>query len=75
MTIRVEVLNSIDIGVAPDPKNPMNDICTMNKVVEYMAMSKPIVSFDLKEARVSAGAATGAIACQGVPALGARRLS
>ena len=27
----------------------------MNKVMEYMAMSEAIVSFDLKEARVSAG--------------------
>ena len=27
----------------------------MNKVVEYMAMGRPIVSFDLLEARVSAG--------------------
>jgi glycosyltransferase involved in cell wall biosynthesis len=27
----------------------------MNKVMEYMAMSRPIVSFDLKEAKVSAG--------------------
>ena len=26
----------------------------MNKVVEYMAMAKPLVSFDLMEARVSA---------------------
>jgi hypothetical protein len=32
----LDVLNSIDIGVSPDPKNPMNDISTMNKVMEYM---------------------------------------
>jgi len=51
----VEVLNSIDIGVAPDPKNPMNDICTMNKVIEYMALGKPLVQFDLTEGRASAG--------------------
>lgn len=35
--------------------NPLNDVSTMNKVVEYMAMGRPIVSFDLTEARVSAG--------------------
>ena len=29
----------------------------MNKVVEYMAMGRPVVSFDLLEARVSAGEA------------------
>ncbi|TNC74803.1 glycosyltransferase family 4 protein [Rubellimicrobium roseum] len=54
----VEVLNSIDIGVAPDPKNPMNDICTMNKVIEYMALGKPLVQFDLTEGRASAGEAS-----------------
>lgn len=27
----------------------------MNKVLEYMVMGRPIVSFDLREARVSAG--------------------
>lgn len=48
------VLNCIDIGVAPDPKNPMNDISTMNKVMEYMTLEKPVVQFDLTEGRVSA---------------------
>jgi glycosyltransferase involved in cell wall biosynthesis len=41
--------------VAPDPKDPLNDVSTMNKIIEYMAMGKPVVVFDLKEARVSAG--------------------
>jgi glycosyltransferase involved in cell wall biosynthesis len=48
-------LSSADVCLAPDPKNPLNDVSTMNKIVEYMAMSRPIVSFDLREARVSAG--------------------
>ena len=52
------VLNSIDIGVSPDPKNPMNDISTMNKVMEYMTLEKPVVQFDLTEGRVSAGEAS-----------------
>ena len=56
-TICCAVLNAIDIGVAPDPKNPMNDISTMNKVMEYMTLEKPVVQFDLTEGRVSAGAA------------------
>jgi glycosyltransferase involved in cell wall biosynthesis len=51
-------LNAIDIGVAPDPKNPMNDISTMNKVMEYMALEKPVVQFDLTEGRASAGEAS-----------------
>jgi glycosyltransferase involved in cell wall biosynthesis len=48
-------LSTADICLAPDPKNPLNDVSTMNKIMEYMAMSRPIVSFDLREARVSAG--------------------
>jgi glycosyltransferase involved in cell wall biosynthesis len=32
----------------------MNDISTMNKVMEYMALGKPIVQFDLVEGRYSA---------------------
>lgn len=51
-------LNAIDIGVAPDPKNPMNNISTMNKVMEYMALEKPVVQFDLAEGRASAGKAS-----------------
>ncbi len=50
-------LNAIDIGVSPDPKNAMNDISTMNKVMEYMTLEKPVVQFDLTEGRASAGAA------------------
>lgn len=50
-------LSTADVCLAPDPKNPLNDVSTMNKIVEYMAMSRPIVSFDLREARVSAGEA------------------
>lgn len=51
-------LNAVDIGVAPDPKNPMNDISTMNKVMEYMTLEKPVVQFDLTEGRASAGEAS-----------------
>lgn len=51
------VLNAADIGVSPDPKNAMNDISTMNKVMEYMTLEKPVVQFDLTEGRVSAGEA------------------
>jgi len=48
-------LSTADVCLSPDPSNPLNDVSTMNKVLEYMAMGRPIVSFDLKEARVSAG--------------------
>lgn len=50
----LRILNSIDIGVSPDPKNAMNDISTMNKVMEYMTLEKPVVQFDLTEGRASA---------------------
>jgi glycosyltransferase involved in cell wall biosynthesis len=48
-------LSTADVCLSPDPKNPLNDVSSMNKVVEYMAMSRPLVSFDLREARVTAG--------------------
>jgi glycosyltransferase involved in cell wall biosynthesis len=51
----VRYLSASDVCLAPDPLNPLNDVSTMNKIMEYMAMSRPVVSFDLKEARVSAG--------------------
>jgi len=54
----LRVLNSVDIGVSPDPKNPMNNISTMNKVMEYMTLEKPVVQFDLKEGRASAAGAS-----------------
>jgi glycosyltransferase involved in cell wall biosynthesis len=47
-------LSTADVCLAPDPHNPLNDVSTMNKIMEYMAMARPIVSFDLTEARVSA---------------------
>lgn len=48
-------LASIDIGAVPDPKNDYTDKCTMNKIMEYMALEKPIVQYDLSEGRRSAG--------------------
>lgn len=51
-------LSTADIALSTDPKNALNDISTMGKVLEYMAMGLPIVGFDLKEARVSAGDAS-----------------
>lgn len=51
-------MNSIDIGVCPDPYNEYTRRCTMNKIMEYMAFSKPVVQFDLDEGRFSAGEAS-----------------
>lgn len=50
----LDALNATDIGVAPDPKNAMNDISTMNKVMEYMTLELPSVQFELTEGRASA---------------------
>jgi glycosyltransferase involved in cell wall biosynthesis len=52
-----EGLSTMDLGVSCDPINSYNDHCTMNKVLEYMAVGKPQVMFDLKEGRASAGEA------------------
>jgi len=48
-------LRACDLGCQPDPRNPLNDVSTMNKVMEYMALAKPVVCFDLIETRVSCG--------------------
>ncbi|MHC4640632.1 MAG: glycosyltransferase family 4 protein [Planctomycetota bacterium] len=50
----LEVLNTADLCVNPDVANEMNDKSTMNKIMEYMALGKPIVQFDLTEGRFSA---------------------
>jgi glycosyltransferase involved in cell wall biosynthesis len=51
------ILSSADLGIDPDPKNPWSDKSTMNKVIEYMFFGLPVVAYDLKETRASAGAA------------------
>ena len=52
------VLSSADVCVNPDRVNPMNDKSTMNKIIEYMSLGKPIVQFDVVEGRFSAGDAS-----------------
>ena len=54
----LEVLSTADVCVNPDKPCDMNNISTMIKIMEYMALGKPIVQFDLKEGRVSAGGAS-----------------
>jgi glycosyltransferase involved in cell wall biosynthesis len=53
----VRVLSSADVCLAPDPPTEANELSTMIKVMEYMALGRPIVSYDLHESRVSAGPA------------------
>ncbi len=53
-----EVLSTADVCVNPDRVNPMNDKSTMNKILEYMALGRPIVQFDVTEGRFSAAEAS-----------------
>ena len=50
----VDILNTADVCVNPDRPTTMNQLSTMNKIMEYMALQKPIVQYDLKEGRFSA---------------------
>jgi glycosyltransferase involved in cell wall biosynthesis len=50
----LEILSTADVCVNPDRPSEMNDISTMIKIMEYMALGKPIVQFDAKEGRFSA---------------------
>lgn len=52
--VLIDVLNTADLCVNPDKPTEMNNLSTMNKIMEYMALKKPIVQYDLKEGRFSA---------------------
>jgi glycosyltransferase involved in cell wall biosynthesis len=63
-------LSTADTCLSPDPYTPLNNLSTMNKVMEYMLMGKPLVSFDLKEARFSAQEAALYAPCGDIEAFG-----
>ncbi len=50
----IRFLTVADVGLSPDPQNGVNEFCTMIKTMEYMAMGKPVVAFDLAETHFSA---------------------
>lgn len=50
----IRYLTVADVGLTPEPLNGLNEYCTMTKTMEYMAMGKPVVAFDLAETRLSA---------------------
>ena len=50
----LDILSAADVCVNPDKPSVMNDISTMIKIMEYMALGKPIVQFDVCEGRFSA---------------------
>ena len=49
----INVMKNVHFCVQPDPFNPLNNVSTMNKLMEYMAMKKTFVSYDLVESRFS----------------------
>jgi glycosyltransferase involved in cell wall biosynthesis len=51
------ILSTADVCLAPDPPSPLNDVSTMIKIVEYLALGRAVVSYPLAESRVSAGPA------------------
>ena len=53
----VPVLAACAVGVSPDPPTPFNDVSTMVKVVDYLAMGRGVIAFDLRETRTVAGKA------------------
>lgn len=57
-SVLVDVLNTADVCVNPDKPTEMNNLSTMNKIMEYMALKKPIVQYDLKEGKISAQSAS-----------------
>ena len=54
----LERLSNCDVCVNPDPVSPLNEKSTMNKILEYMALERPIVQFELHEGRQSAAEAS-----------------
>jgi glycosyltransferase involved in cell wall biosynthesis len=56
--VLLEILNTADVCVNPDRPTAMNNLSTMNKIMEYMALKKPIVQYSLKEGMFSAGKAS-----------------
>lgn len=54
----VDILNTADVCVNPDKPTAMNNLSTMNKIMEYMSLKKPIVQYDLKEGKFSAQTAS-----------------
>jgi glycosyltransferase involved in cell wall biosynthesis len=54
-TVLYEYLVTADVCISPEPHNPLNDYSSFIKVLDYMAASKPIIAFDLKETKVTAG--------------------
>jgi len=53
----LELLSTADVCVEPREVNPATDKFTASKIMEYMALGKPVVQFDTTEGRITAGEA------------------
>ena len=53
----IESLAAVDICVQPDPPTAFNRHLTMNKLMEYMALGKCTIAYDMPETRYSGGEA------------------
>jgi glycosyltransferase involved in cell wall biosynthesis len=53
----MRIISTADVCLAPEPKNAFNDASTMIKIAEYLALSRPVVAYDLTESRYTAGEA------------------
>jgi glycosyltransferase involved in cell wall biosynthesis len=51
----VQIISSCDVCISPEPRNSLNEKSTFVKVAEYMAVGRPVVAFDLRETRRTAG--------------------
>ncbi len=56
-TDMLRYLSTTNICIDPDPKNDFTNRSTMIKMMEYMALAKPIVAFRLKEHQFTAAEA------------------
>jgi glycosyltransferase involved in cell wall biosynthesis len=63
------ILATADVCVVPDPSNPYNDQSTIVKIMDYMALGKPIVAFDLPEHRITADGAASFVSANDVRGL------
>ena len=63
------ILATADVCVVPDPSNPYNDRSTIVKIMDYMALGKPVVAFDLPEHRITADGAASFVSANNVRAL------
>ena len=53
----VRIISACDVCISPEPRNALNEHSTLMKVAEYMAVGRPVVAFDLRETRRTAGEA------------------